>query len=298
MTSPGLRGIYVPVVTPFDAGGGVALEALERLGDRLLEGGAAGLVPLGTTGEAALLDAGERRAVVETCARVCERHGAQLVAGAGRNSTRASVAAGRELADVPALAAVLVVVPYYLRPTQAGVAAHFEAVADASPAPIVIYNIPFRTGCEAEPETLLRLAQHPNVCGAKQSLGEITSAAERVLAESPDDFAVLCGDDAELLASVLLGGAGGITASAHLCTSRFVALVEDALAGRVAEARAHHQALLPVVEACFAEPSPSVFKALLHASGEIPTADVRLPFLNAAPESVDRARRAVAAAGA
>ena len=296
MASPRLRGIYVPLVTPFAAEGGVALDALARVGDRLLGAGAAGLVPLGTTGEAALLDAGERRAVIETSARVCETRGAQLIAGAGSNSTRASVEAVRELADVPALAAVLVVVPYYLRPTQAGLVAHFEAVADASPAPIVIYNIPF-TGCEMESETLLRLAEHPNVCGAKQSLGELTSAAERVLAEAPDDFAVLCGDDAHLLASVLLGGAGGITATAHFCTSRFVALVEDALAGRVGEARAHHQALVPVIEACFAEPSPAVFKALLHAAGEIPTPDVRLPFLGAAEESVDRARRAVAAAG-
>ena len=106
MASPGLRGIYVPLVTPFAAEGGVALDALARVGDRLLGAGAAGLVPLGTTGEAALLDAGERRAVIETCARVCETRGAQLIAGAGSNSTRASVEAVRELADVPALAAV------------------------------------------------------------------------------------------------------------------------------------------------------------------------------------------------
>jgi 4-hydroxy-tetrahydrodipicolinate synthase len=173
--------------------------------------------------------------------------------------------------------------------TQAGITAHFEQVADASPVPIVIYNIPFRTGQRAEAETLLRLAQHENIVGVKQSIGGIDNDSLRLLAEAPDGFAVLGGDDAHLAALALLGSAGGITASAHLRTSDWVAMVNAALDGRARHARHHHERLLPLVEACFAEPSPAVVKAVLHACGEIPTPSVRLPFLRASDATLLRA---------
>src|SRR5690349_2703847 len=185
-----LRGVYVPIVTPFGDDGSVSVEALERLALRLLDDGVAGLVPLGTTGEAPLLDEDERRIVIAACARACESRGAHLVVGAGSNSTRQTVAAVKGMADTPGLTAVLCLVPYYLRPTQEGIVAHFDAVAAASPVPVVIYNIPIRTGCRADAETLLRLAEVENIVGVKQSTA-LDADAERLLADVPDDFAVL-----------------------------------------------------------------------------------------------------------
>ena len=296
MAEPSFRGVYVPIVTPFDASGPVPVNALEALAHRLLDAGAAGLVPLGTAGEGPLLDDDERARVVETCARVCAARGRQLIVGAGSNDTRRSVAAVRALEGVPALAGVLCLVPYYLRPTQAGVRAHFEALADAAPVPVVVYNIPFRTGIPATTDTLLALAGHPRIGGVKHSVGAIDEDTERLLAQAPDDFAILSGDDAHLAALTALGGAGGITASAHLGTARWVELVEAARRGDRAAARAHQAALLPVAEAGFAEPSPAVFKGVLHAQGEIPTPAVRLPFLPASRESVERALEALRSA--
>jgi 4-hydroxy-tetrahydrodipicolinate synthase len=293
VSKPSLRGVYVPIITPFSEGGAVATDALEALGRRLLDDGVAGLVPLGTAGEGALLEHEERRLVIDACARVCSDRGAQLIVGTGSNSTRQTVQAVRELSDTHALAGLLCLVPYYLRPTQAGIRAHFEAVADASPAPIVVYNIPFRTGVRASAETLLALAEHPNIAGIKHSVGAIDEDTEQLLAESPPDFAVLSGDDAHLAAITLLGGAGGITASAHVCTRRWVALVVAALGSEAETARAHQADLLPVVDAGFREPSPAVFKGVLYQRGEIPSANVRLPFLPASDKNVSSAMKAI-----
>jgi 4-hydroxy-tetrahydrodipicolinate synthase len=284
-----LRGVYVPILTPFAHDGSVAVDALERLASRLLSDSVAGLVPLGTTGEAPLLAGDERRVVIEACARASAEHGSQLIVGVGSNSTAQTTDAVRALDGTPGLTAALCLVPYYLRPTQAGITAHFEQVADASPVPVVIYNIPFRTGQRADADTLLCLAQHENIVGVKQSIGAIDNDSLRLLAEAPDGFAVLGGDDAHLATLVLLGAAGGITASAHLRTPDWVAMVNAALDGRARDARDHHERLLPLVDACFAEPSPAVFKAVLHACGEIPTPAVRLPFLPASQASLRRA---------
>src|SRR5262249_1927326 len=198
----------------------------------------------------------------------------------------------------PALVAALVVVPYYIRPSEAGIVAHMRAVAEASPVPIVLYNIPYRTGRALSAPSILELADHPNVCGIKQAVGGLDVDTMQVLAHRPDGFSVLCGEDTHLLPKLLLGGQGGITATSHVCTRRFVAMVDAALDGKVDDARAHHDALLPVVQACFAEPNPTVFKGVLHAQGKIPTPEVRLPLLPASERAVDGALAAIATAEA
>jgi 4-hydroxy-tetrahydrodipicolinate synthase len=291
-----LQGVYVPIVTPFAADGSVALDAVERLAHDLLDAGCAGIVALGTTGEAAFLDHDEQQAVIDTCARVCAERDAQLVVGAGTNATAKTVAAVRALQGTPALVAALVVVPYYVRPSEAGIVAHFRAVAAASPVPIVLYNVPARTGRDLRSDGMLELAHTPNVAGVKQAHDALDADTLRILADAPRSFSVLGGEDTVLLPLVLMGGAGTISASAHLCTERFVAMIECGLAGKVDDGRAHAEALLPVVQASFAEPNPAVFKGVLHAQGRIPTPDVRLPLVNASPASVERALAAVAAA--
>jgi 4-hydroxy-tetrahydrodipicolinate synthase len=296
MADPLLRGVYVPLITPFAPDGSVALDALEQLASSCIDAGVAGLVPLGTTGESPFLDADEKRAVIDACARLARDREVQLIVGAGTNSTRATVAAVEALRDVPGTTAALCVVPYYVRPSQAGIVAHFQEVAKHSPVPVVVYNIPARTGRLLEPDGLLELARTPNIIGVKQSVGAIDDGTLRVLAEAPPDFAVLGGDDYLLFPLVATGGTGAICASAHVCTERWVALAECAVAGKVDEGRRHHEALLPVVAACFAEPNPAVFKAVLHAQGRIPTPDVRLPLVNASPGALERALAAVEAA--
>jgi len=298
MPTPSLRGVYLPLITPFESDGSVALGAIERLAHECLDAGAAGLVPLGTTGESPLLDAAEKRSIVELCAAIGRERDVHVIVGVGTNNTPNTIAAAESLAEVPGVTHALVVVPYYVRPSQAGIVAHMKAVAAASPVPVVLYNIPARTGRVLETAAMLELANTSNIAGVKQSVDGVDMPTLELLAGAPRDFAVLGGEDAYLLSITYLGGAGAICASAHVCTERFVAEFECGVAGKVEEGRAHHEALLPVVQACFAEPNPSVFKAVLHAQGRIPTPDVRLPLVSASDAARDRALDAIAAAQA
>jgi 4-hydroxy-tetrahydrodipicolinate synthase len=290
------EGVYVALVTPFAADGTVALDAVESLCRESLDGGCAGIVALGTTGEAPALDADEQRAVIGVCARVCDEHDAQLIVGAGTNSTAKTIAAVEALADTPSVDAALIVVPYYVRPSEAGIVAHFRAVAAASPVPLLVYNIPIRTGRNLGAAGLLELASHPKIVGMKQAVGALDTDTLEILAHAPGDFSLLGGDDAFFFPTVLMGGAGGISAAANLCPARFAAMIDCGLAGKVDDGRAHAEALLPVVQTGFAEPNPSVFKGVLHAQGRIPTPDVRLPLVAASSGAVDAALAAVEAA--
>jgi 4-hydroxy-tetrahydrodipicolinate synthase len=289
-----LRGTYLPLITPFAADGSVAVDSLTELAHHYLDAGAAGLVPLGTTGEASALTPEERRAVVDACSAVCVARDAQLIVGAGTNSTAATIANVEALAGTPGLSAVLVVVPYYVRPSEAGIVAHFRAVADASPVPVVLYNVAFRTGRHLSAAGVIEAAAHLNIVGIKQATGLEVDTLE-LLRDAPSDFAVLGGEDAYLFPMMLMGGAGTICASAHVCTEQFVSMIECGLAGKVDEGRALAETLLPVVNAMFADPNPAVFKAVLHAQGRIPTPDVRLPLTNASAESLAAALAAIAA---
>jgi 4-hydroxy-tetrahydrodipicolinate synthase len=287
--------LLVPLVTPFDAAGAVDAAALTRLAADVLRAGAAGIVALATTGEPTSLDDAERRLVVEVCAAACAEHGGALLVGAGTNDTRTTIARHEALADVPGVRASLAVVPYYVRPSEAAIVAHFQAVAERSPVPLVLYNIPYRTGRGLGAAALLELAATPNVAGLKQAVGGIDADTLEVLAGAGPDFAVLGGDDAFLFPLVLMGGAGAISASANLATDRFAAMLDDGLAGRLAPGRRHAEALLPLVLALFAEPSPAVIKAVLHAEGRIPTPDVRMPLAGASAAAAERAVAAHAA---
>lgn len=294
--APMLRGVYIPLITPFAADGSVALDAIERLCHEYVDAGAAGIVALGTTGESTAVDADERSAIIDACSRVCVERGAQLIVGAGTNNTRTTVAAVEALRDTAGLTATLIVVPYYVRPSQPGIVAHFRAVAAASPVPVVLYNIAIRTGRNLGAAGVIELASDPNIVGIKQSAVGLDLDTMQLLAGVPDDFAVLGGEDPFLFPLVLMGGTGAVCASAHVCTERFVAMIECGLAGKLDDGRAHSEALMFVIEALFAEPNPAVFKAVLHAQGRIPTPDVRLPLMPASEVAAQRALNAIAAA--
>ncbi|WP_170222899.1 4-hydroxy-tetrahydrodipicolinate synthase family protein [Nonomuraea turkmeniaca] len=283
-----LRGIHVPLVTPFTAAGEVAVDAIEKLAHQMLDEGAAGLVALGTTGEVAALDAEERARVIEVCARVCGQRQALLTVGVTGNDVRSAAQALRSLPE--GVGAALVTVPYFLRPGERGVVAYFEALAEETPVPLVIYHIPYRTGQAVSAATLRRLGAHPMVAGVKYAVGGIDLDAVDLLGDLPDGFEVVCGEDAFISPLLALGASGGILAAAHLRTRDFVELAEAWQAGDVARAQALGRRLARLSAALFAEPNPSVIKGVLHAQGLIPTPDVRLPLVPAGAEAVSQAR--------
>lgn len=293
-----LRGVWVPLITPFTADDKVDCEAIERLCREYLAAGAVGIVALGTTAEAAALEEGEKQAVVEAVTKVCAEEGRRTIVGTGSYNTRHTIEATAALEGVPTVVGALVVVPYYVRPSEAGIVAHFKAVAAASSVPVVLYNVPYRTGRGMGADAILELANTPNIAGIKQAVGALDADTLRVLNEAPSTFGVLGGEDAILFQIAALGGVGAIAASAHACTERVVEMIECGIAGKLDDGRAHAASLLAVVEAGFAEPNPAVWKGVLHAQGRIATPNLRLPMTNASQAAVDRAMAAIAAASA
>ncbi len=278
-----LAGLYVPLITPFRNDGSVALDALEAVAHEVLDAGAAGVVALGTTGEPAVLSGAERRAVIDVAVRVCRERSAQLVVGA---DTPQALGA---LRDRPEVVAALTVVPPFTRPGEAGVLAHFTQLAGASPVPIVVYHVPYRTGQPLSADALRRLADLPGIIGVKYAVGAIDADTVALMADLPPGFAVLGGDDSFVSPLLALGAHGAILASAHVATARFVEMVDAWRAGETVRARALGHRLANLSAVLFAEPNPTVIKAVLHAGRRIPTAAVRLPLLPARPDTVHAA---------
>jgi 4-hydroxy-tetrahydrodipicolinate synthase len=272
-----LAGLYVPLITPFDESGAVAAGALESLAREVLDAGARGLVALGTTAEPGSLTEAERRLVTDVAARACRERGADLLVGA---HTAAEL---RLLAARPEVTAALSVVPPFTRPGEAGVLAHFARLAAGSPVPLVVYDVPYRTGQYLSAATLRALAAVPGVAGLKYAPGGINADTIALLASPPPGFAILGGDDPFISPLLALGAHGGILASAHLATGGFAALMARWAAGQAAAARDLGGRLSALSTALFAEPNPVVIKAALAAAGRIPTPAVRPPLLPAGP---------------
>ncbi|MFJ7263478.1 dihydrodipicolinate synthase family protein [Streptomyces globosus] len=281
-----LRGIHVPLITPFTAGGDVAADALEALAHQVLDEGADGIVALGTTAEPASLDAAERDLVTRVCARACRERGAVLTVGAGAGGTRSAEEDLGRLARWPEARAALVAVPSFVRPGAAGVLAHFTRLAAASPVPLVVYHIPYRTGQPLDAAALRALAELPGVAGVKYANGGIDQETVALMADLPERFAVLAGDDVFASPMLALGAAGGILASAHLATARHAELATAWREGDAVRARELGHRLAALAAALFREPNPAVVKGVLHAQGRIPAPDVRLPLLPASRRSV------------
>ena len=262
-----LSGIWVALVTPFlDQAGHHRVDhaSLRRLVAHLKPTGVTGFVALGSTGEASSLDDAEQDAVIETVLDAAEA----LPVMAGLSGSHAGHL-HRRLARLNALPlkAVLSPAPCYVRPSQAGLLAHFTGLADASRAPLVLYDIPYRTGVHLAEETILALAGHGNIHGIKDCGGS-PDKTQTLIADGR--LAVLCGEDAAVFHHLCLGGAGAITAAAQVRPEAFVAMyrsLRTGLGGGLAEGRQAHHALVPWMRALFAEPNPSVIKAALHRMG-------------------------------
>lgn len=280
-----LTGLFVPMVTPFDPSGAVAWSALESLARDTLAAGATGLVALGTTAEPSALTAAERRDVLDLLAAVCRERDAPLIVGAN------DLEQLRVLADRPAVAAALSLVPPFLRPGEHGVQAHFAALAAHSPVPLIVYHVPYRTAQPLSATAMRRLADVDGVAGMKLATGAVDPDVIDLLAGPPPDFAVLGGDDVVISPLLALGAHGGILASAHVATTAYADLITAWHVGDVARARALGNRLSRLSAALFAEPNPTVVKGVLHAQSRIPTPSVRLPLLPADKSTVETALR-------
>ena len=293
-------GVGTALVTPFTKTGDVDEQAVRRLGRRQIDAGVHFLVPCGTTGESPTLTDAERLRVVEIL--VDEANGAvPVLAGAGGYNTREVIQLADEMRRAGA-AGILSVAPYYNKPTQEGLYQHYRAIAESTPLPIIVYNVPGRTGINIETSTLVRLAGVPNIAGVKEASGNITQMAD-VCRAVPPGFLVLSGDDAITLPLMAIGGCGVISVASNEIPSEMVEMVEAAERGDFAAARATHTRIMPLMQVNFIESNPVPVKAAMAAMGLLEEV-YRLPMCPPKAESrekivsvlkaLDRLRPAVA----
>ncbi|GAW98986.1 4-hydroxy-tetrahydrodipicolinate synthase [Secundilactobacillus mixtipabuli] len=265
--------LMTAIITPFDENDNINYDALEKLTNHLIDTGSKGFVIGGTTGETPTLTHDEK---IELYTRFGQIIGGRVpvIAGTGSNNTRETVALTQEVSEIPGVDYELVVVPYYNKPSQRGMIAHFTAVADAAEKPIIIYNIPGRTGVTMANETVVELAQNPKIVGVKQctSIEDI----EFLVEHTPEDFYVYSGEDAQALSARVVGGAGVISVASHIYGDQIRAMYDALYAGDLVKAGGLKRQLTPKMAALFMFPSPSPVKAVLNAQG-YGVGDCRLP---------------------
>lgn len=279
-------GIWLPLVTPF-RNDEVDHAALRRLVGHYRDSGLAGFVVCGSTGEAAALDEAEQLAVLDTV--LAEAGTLPVIMGLAGNNVRHVLARLDRINERP-VAGILAPAPYYIRPSQAGLQAYFQALADRSRAPLVLYDIPYRTGATLTAETILSLASHANIRAIKDCGGN-AGTTQTLIADGR--LAVLAGEDHQLLSTLSLGGRGAIIASAHIHPERFVALWRAVTGQQLDVARHHFHALMPTIGLLFDEPNPGPLKALLAAQGWL-TNELRAPMTPASAALTERLRSSLA----
>jgi 4-hydroxy-tetrahydrodipicolinate synthase len=286
-------GALTALITPFDDAGRIDAPALERLVRAQIDAGIHGLVPCGTTGEAATLSHEEHTEVVRLTVQAA-RGRVPIIAGTGSNSTAEAIRLTREAKEMGAQGALLIS-PYYNRPTQEGIFRHFEAVATAVDLPLIVYNVPARTGSRIEARTLARLAGLPTVVGVKDATSSLEHALD-TLHQCGPDLALYSGVDELTLPIMAIGGRGVITAVANVVPHEMAALATACLEGRLEDARAAQLRLLPLIQACFIETNPIPVKTALALMGAC-RERFRLPMTPMADANKAALRRALVAHG-
>ncbi|WP_271005276.1 4-hydroxy-tetrahydrodipicolinate synthase [Listeria seeligeri] len=255
----------------------VCKKRIHHLVNHLIENGSDGLVIAGTTGESPTLSHDEKiklfRQVIET-----NDGRAKLIAGTGSNNTAETIEFTKEVAELGGIDAVLIVAPYYNKPNQDGLYAHFAAVAEASSLPVFIYNIPGRSVVNIEPETIIRLAKLPNIIGVKESSGDLENIS-KIIADTSDDFLVYSGDDSLTLPILSVGGDGVISVASHIVGNEMQEMIQAFEKGEVTKAASIHRKLLPLMNGLFAVPNPAPTKYLLNQQG-LSVGPVRLPLVD------------------
>lgn len=292
-----LTGSIVALVTPMHESGEVAWDALDELIEWHVQSGTHGIVPMGTTGESATLDTEEHLQVIKrTIERVAGR--VPVIAGTGSNSTAEAIHQTQE-AEAAGADACLLVTPYYNRPTQEGLYRHFKAIADATSVPIVLYNVPPRTGCDLAADTVGRLANIDGIVGIKEACGDatrVTHLLDAVHAQGVKDFFVLSGEDAQTLQMMELGATGTISVTANVLPAQMAEFCSSYLRGEHELATSLDRVLQPVHDIIFIESSPTPAKWVLADMGRMP-GGIRLPLIPLSPEHHQEVRLRIKTAG-
>lgn len=287
------EGAITALVTPMH-NGRVDEQGLVDLIEFQIKDGIHGLVPCGTTGESATLSFAEHKRVIElTVQTVAGR--VPVIAGTGANSTAEAIEL-TESAKQSGADAVLSVVPYYNKPSQEGLYRHFSAILDAVDIPMVLYNVPGRTVTNMLPTTVARLAGHANVIGIKEASGNLSQISE-IIKLCPQEFIVLSGDDFTAMPTVMIGGRGVISVVSNLRPGKTAAMIELAMAGEVAKAKALHYELFDLMGAMFCYPSPAPAKKGLELMGKIASGEVRLPMTGIDEAGLSRLSKDMRACG-
>jgi len=270
-----IQGLFTALVTPFDENNEIDKEAWEKHLDYQLEGGVDGLLVSGTTGESPTFSDDEFEYLVRS-ARKAAGDDRQVIAGSGSNDTKKTIRRSR-IAEEAGADALLVVAPYYNKPTQSGMIAHYTKLADAVDLPQIVYNVPGRTGVNILPKTLVELSAHPNIVAVKEASGDIGQVM-KIIDVVPDDFSVLSGDDAITLPLIACGGKGLISVASNEAPSMMKKLMDHCLKDEMASARELHYKLLPLMKANFLESNPIPVKAAMAMMGRMKN-QLRLPLV-------------------
>ena len=285
-----IKGVGVALITPFD-NCKVDYEALGRMVEHVIEGGVDYIVALGSTAETATLNMKERQEVYDfIVARTSGR--VPIVVGMGSNNTQELVEQLQSF-DMHDAVAILSVVPYYNKPSQEGIYRHYMAVAEASPVPVILYNVPGRTGVNMTAETTLRLAKASDkIVAVKEASGDMEQM-QRIIDQRPENFLVLSGDDGLTVELIKRGGEGVISVAANAFTERFCGCVHDAMAGKTRDAEAQMEKLLKPIDLLFKEGNPTSVKVMTNLMG-LTTAEVRLPLVEGTKDLTEQMRKAIA----
>jgi len=287
------RGAFVAIVTP-NIDGQIDEQGLIDLIEFHIANGTHGIVPCGTTGESATMSHEEHHRVVALTVKTVNGR-VPVVAGSGSNSTSEAIDLTKH-AKAAGVDGVLMVSPYYNRPSQEGLYQHYKAVAEAVDVPIILYNVPSRTSSNVLPATVARLAAIDNIVGIKDATGSLNQVSE-VIMLCPDDFAVMSGDDFTSLATVLVGGTGVISVTSNVAPRDMSDMMEAALAGDLARANELHYKLFPLMQAMFYDTNPVPAKTTLQLMGKIKSADPRLPLCGMSDDNLARLKATLTAYG-
>lgn len=275
MTNFDKADLMTAIITPFNKEEKVDYPGLKKLTEHLLNTGSTGFVIGGTTGETATMTHDEKIELYTKFAQIIAGR-VPVVAGTGSNNTAQTVAFTQEVGQIPGIDMALVVAPYYNKPDQRGITAHFEKVAENSPVPIIIYNIPGRTGIKITKETLVELSHNPKIAGVKQCSD--LEDLEYIVEHAAKDFLVYTGEDLQSLTAKVLGAKGVISVASHIYGKAMREMYDDLDQGKIAAAGKLQRQLMPKMQALFMYPSPSPVKAVLNAQG-LPAGGCRLPIV-------------------
>lgn len=275
-----IEGVLVPLLTPFKDGK-IDLKSYERMVNYYIEEGVSGIVPLGTTGESPTVLSSEYEEILAKTIEYNDNR-VSIYAGLGGNDT-SEVIKKLKIVDKYDIDGILSVAPYYSRPNQRGLYEHFKNISEATNLDIILYNIPYRTGTNIENETIYRLAELENIIGIKDCSGNMKQTTD-LLINPPKDFSILTGEDAYFYTTLILGGHGGIMASANLRTREFIEVYNLIKSNNHQDALKKWQSLYDMIPLLFSEPNPTPLKYCLKKLGLIDSDEVRLPLVNITPE--------------